>query len=319
MKKSEKTLVSVIVPVYNSEKFLEECINSLLNQNSHNFELILVDDGSTDSSPIICETFARYSNIRVFHKENGGVGSARNFGLKMAKGDWIVFVDSDDVVTNSYISYLYKSVSEDKIELAVCNLYTDSTTGVYECLIPKFSNITLSEMLINIGLLRSLGPCCKIFNKQILEQHQICFPENYSYGEDTVFTLRYLLHVKHCSFIPQSLYYYRDSGAESLSHKLIKANEFISFMYDYMHLLDKIYEQTDCQEVFIKQQEILLKQSLHLAHKYLKRGIMVESKNILRSAYIISNVPKWNSRISVRLLKALCRFESYSISLLLRK
>lgn len=99
--------ISVIVPVYNTEKYLGECVQSILNQIFTDFELLLIDDGSTDQSGAICDTYAlQDKRVKVFHKENGGVSSARNMGLDEARGEWIVFVDSDDWVANSYFSEL---------------------------------------------------------------------------------------------------------------------------------------------------------------------------------------------------------------------
>lgn len=107
-------LISIIVPVYNVDAYLKQCIDSILNQKYENFELLLVDDGSTDKSGDICDVYGkRDKRVRVFHKKNGGVSSARNVGLDNAKGDWIAFVDSDDIVTPSYLSGLYSDVKSD--------------------------------------------------------------------------------------------------------------------------------------------------------------------------------------------------------------
>ena len=97
--------VSIIVPVYNVEKYLPRCIDSILAQTSTNFELILIDDGSTDKSGMICDEYAKKDNrIKVFHKENGGVSSARNIGLDNASGEWLAFIDPDDAVDKEYLS-----------------------------------------------------------------------------------------------------------------------------------------------------------------------------------------------------------------------
>ena len=106
--------ISVIVPVYNTEKYLDRCIQSILAQTYTDFELLLVDDGSTDSSGAICDKYAEQdSRVRVFHKENGGVSSARNQGLDNAKGEWITFVDSDDWVDREFFNILSKSSKPD--------------------------------------------------------------------------------------------------------------------------------------------------------------------------------------------------------------
>jgi glycosyltransferase involved in cell wall biosynthesis len=114
-------LISVIVPVYRVEAYLTACVESVLAQTYHNFELILVDDGSPDKCPGMCDDFAaRDSRIRVIHKENGGLSSARNAGIDAAKGDYLAFLDSDDLWTPVFLERLYRSIEETGAELAVC-------------------------------------------------------------------------------------------------------------------------------------------------------------------------------------------------------
>lgn len=107
----QKKLISIIVPVYNVEKYLCECINSIINQKVKHWELILVDDGSTDRSGSICDNYVTKDNrIRVIHKQNGGVSSARNIGIEEAKGEWLVFVDADDWVDENYLTLIFENI-----------------------------------------------------------------------------------------------------------------------------------------------------------------------------------------------------------------
>ena len=104
--KNEKILVSIIVPIYGVEKYIASCIDSILNQTYENFELILVDDGSPDKSGVICEKYAiSDKRIKVFHKENGGLSDARNYGLSYANGEYVTFIDSDDLVEKNFLKY----------------------------------------------------------------------------------------------------------------------------------------------------------------------------------------------------------------------
>ena len=113
-------LVSIIVPVYNVEKFLSQCIESLIGQSYKNLEILLIDDGSTDNSSNICREYEIVDNrIKVFHKNNGGLSDARNYGLKHARGEYISFVDSDDLVHPDFIYQLISSIGES--ELSVCD------------------------------------------------------------------------------------------------------------------------------------------------------------------------------------------------------
>lgn len=114
--------ISIIVPIYNVEKYIRRCIESILNQTYTNFELILIDDGSTDSSGVICDEYANKDNrIKVIHKENGGLSSARNAGLDIATGEYISFVDGDDYIAEDMIEKLYNSITGNNADIAVCN------------------------------------------------------------------------------------------------------------------------------------------------------------------------------------------------------
>ena len=124
---SEK--ISVIVPVYNVEQYLEKCMESILNQTYKNIEVLLIDDGSTDKSGSICDFYAGKDNrVRVHHKENEGLSEARNIGVALASANYIVFVDSDDYIVPDMLEVLYNRMQEDKSDLAICNfLYVDES------------------------------------------------------------------------------------------------------------------------------------------------------------------------------------------------
>ena len=133
MDTSEK--VSVIIPVYNDEKYLKQCVESVLTQTYTNLEIILVDDGSTDHTPEICEEYReKYDQIRVLHKKNGGVGSSRNAGLALATGEYILFIDNDDWLEKHHIEELYKLAKENNADIAAGNFnifYEDTSTFSY--------------------------------------------------------------------------------------------------------------------------------------------------------------------------------------------
>ena len=120
MKLNEK--ISVIIPVYNDEKYLEQCVESVLTQSYHNLEVILVDDGSTDATPAICEDFRRQDDrIRVIYKQNEGIGASRNTGLAMATGDYILFIDHDDWLLEDHIQKLYDLLKKNQVDIAIGN------------------------------------------------------------------------------------------------------------------------------------------------------------------------------------------------------
>ena len=117
-------LVSIVVPVYNVDKYLDKCVNSIINQKYKNLEIILVDDGSTDESGKKCDLWAEKDNrIRVIHKENGGLSDARNVGIDNSKGYYISFIDSDDFIENDMIEVLLKEIKENNCDISICGYY----------------------------------------------------------------------------------------------------------------------------------------------------------------------------------------------------
>lgn len=117
-------LVSIIVPVYNVEKYIEFCLKSIINQSYTDIEILLIDDGSTDKSGEVCDKYARkYQNIRAFHKDNGGLSDARNYGMRYAVGEWITFVDSDDILHKDFINNMVTAARKAKLDIVVCDHY----------------------------------------------------------------------------------------------------------------------------------------------------------------------------------------------------
>ena len=198
--------VSVIVPVYNSEQYLSECVNSIIRQTYSNFELILIDDGSTDSSPQICDKYVLQDNrIRVIHNVNSGVANARNSGIKVATGDYIAFIDADDYWDNDFLFQMISSL--EKNDMAICNLkkFKDTKIAIsdpeYKC---NFSQWCWP--LIN-GYSIACWKC--IFNRDIVLNNNILFTEGRKTGEDQEFTLKYMLHINSVGYVSEAVYYYR--------------------------------------------------------------------------------------------------------------
>ena len=121
--KAQSFKVSVIVPIYNVEEYLAECLDSLLHQTIDSIEVVMVDDGSPDNSAVIAKEYAeKYPNFVYYYKENGGLGSARNFGVKQARGEYITFVDSDDIVDDDLYEKMYYRANKDNSDMAICNV-----------------------------------------------------------------------------------------------------------------------------------------------------------------------------------------------------
>ena len=188
---SRQMTVSIIVPVYNTAQYLPVCLDSILAQSYEDFELVLVDDGSTDNSGAICDAYAaKDSRVRVFHQPNGGVSAARNHGVKEAQGDWICYVDSDDEVKPDYLQVMVEAICSERC-LVMGNLSDDRMSGNLR------EDITLQgeamvRYLLESGALFLSGPVAKLFRRELLVKHDIHFPEGIHYGEDMVYLFQYL-------------------------------------------------------------------------------------------------------------------------------
>lgn len=202
--------ISVIVPVYNAEKWLRRCVGSILAQTYTDFELLLINDGSTDDSGVICDEYAgKNSRIRVFHKPNGGVSSARNLGLDNARGEWITFVDSDDWVELEYLECLLSNVGG--AELSICDFVIRGSDEVWPDKIETglISKDKLAAFYTETYPYCHLtAPWIKLYKKSIIEENNIRFKEDISTLEDTIFVLEYLRWVENITCSNRKLYNY---------------------------------------------------------------------------------------------------------------
>lgn len=200
--------VTVIVPVYNAEKYLDQSIQSVLNQDCKDFELILINDGSNDGSGDICDVYAaKDKRVKVFHKTNGGVSSARNLGIENAAGEWITFIDADDYISTNYFKVLESETVPDMI--------LQGFTFVEQCHVIKyityhFEELVLEEFLTKYHVYPYFSSSwSKFYKRGILQRHKIRFEELLTFGEDTLFNLNYLRFCKLIATSGLSCYCYR--------------------------------------------------------------------------------------------------------------
>lgn len=214
-------MLSIIVPVYNSAKYLERCVNSLLAQTYHDLEVLLIDDGSTDDSGTLCDAFSSAdSRVRVIHKYNGGVSSARNTGIEAAKGQFLAFVDSDDYCAPDMYEKLFAKMSDD-VDIVQCEYMLDyGDSQIPEALYDVSENDKIST--IRQFLLSGLGGlCCSIIVRQdLIHRHDLSFPEYLTSGEDFWFMLRLLANAKKLTRVPEPLYYYNRVNDVSITHSV---------------------------------------------------------------------------------------------------
>jgi len=216
---------SVIIPIYNAEKTLHRCVDSLLNQNYSNMELILVNDGSSDSSGAICEEYRdRYSCVVYIDKPNGGVSTARNTGLDVAVGDYVLFVDSDDYVSADYFQTMDNLTTNRQDDLVLfSHAVMDGKHLHYKIAEPFQSNCAKDcvPMFCRMLYTKAINqPWDKRYIRKIIEDNHIRFPENLYIGEDKCFNMQYVMHCRSCLISSELLYYVSVENDQSLSRKI---------------------------------------------------------------------------------------------------
>ena len=246
-------LISIIVPVFNAQNYIEKCIKSIICQTYIDWELLLVDDGSTDSSYEICKKYIN-KKINVFHKNNGGVSSARNYGLKKSKGDYIVFIDADDYVDKNYLKNLYDNIRDnDLVVSGYKEVYSNGKVNkrnfgkkdmTMEYIKNKFDELYLSNFLNS--------PFNKLYKKSLIN---CTFNENQILGEDLLFNLQYIKNCKHIISINNTDYNYvinNTSATNKYNSKAIYNLLFIKKELENMCKKMNYYENGSINEIFLK-------------------------------------------------------------------
>ena len=267
-------MISIIVPVYNAEKYLDRCIQSILAQTYTDFELLLVNDGSTDSSGVICDKYAgQDSRIRVFHKENGGVSSARNWGLNNAEGEYVMFVDSDDYMKFDMCDIMYKTITQKQSDIVICG--TEESGGGFwrpnadidytrQTFSNNFSSLLQTELLS--------PPWNKIFKRDKIKTR---FREDISFGEDLIFNLQYLALCETLSFIENAPYFHEKDNDSSI---------VVRFQRNRLHDIEKVWCVID---------EFITNATMKSHQKYF-RDIIVYVRLLFKSQDY-----NWNSKLDI--------------------
>lgn len=256
-------IVSVIVPVYRTpENSLRHCIDSILTQTYDKLDIILVDDGSPDNCGNICDDYVtRDHRIKVFHKENGGVSSARNFGLQQSSGKYVLFVDSDDWLEQNAISILIANQHITNADLLICGYYAGNAKICKKRNnIEKLSGIAIPEAIAGsrkyvMGYLWN-----KLFHKQIIDKFHLSFDEKVSFCEDSLFCQEYASHCDKVICISQALYHY-ENNLDSVTHAKVNKRSlsvltayesiisFCAAKYHSSQLLERLYANYYCHYI----------------------------------------------------------------------
>ena len=220
-------MISVIVPIYNVEKYLDRCVQSIVSQTYKNLEIILVDDGSPDNCPAICDKWAKKDNrIKVIHKENGGVSSAKNAGIGISCGEYFAFVDADDYIAPEMYGKMIARALLENADVCGCNFETVDESGASGDNLPCYCSGVFkgSEVLPSYFSEESFLPSSvnKLYKREIAEKYGIRFDESLQIGEDFMFNYCFFKHSSCVCSMSDKLYYYFCSRSGSASNSLSK-------------------------------------------------------------------------------------------------
>ena len=210
MTTSQYPKISVIVPVYKAEKYLHRCIDSILNQTFTDIEVLLIDDGSPDRSGQICDEYAKKdSRVRVFHKENGGVSSARQCGLDNALGQYIIHVDPDDWIEHNMMNDLFYKAILSNADMVICDYYQDNISTGNSIYIKQEPTSLDANSVLKDMIYRLYGFCWnKLIRRKCFEKYNVSFPLHFSVQEDLYVIMSLLKHNIIVSYIPKAYYHY---------------------------------------------------------------------------------------------------------------
>lgn len=260
-------LISIIIPVYNAERYLEECLNSILRQSFQDYEIIVVNDGSKDQSLQICQKISDGdARVQVFTTENKGVSHARNFGLKHAVGRWILFLDSDDYLTEECLERLaaYTETSAQEIcgnyitkkmpELQVMSACV-KPEDVITMILDPVNHHTLPEFY-HLESATLLGVWGKLFLRSVIEEHALCFDEKLKLSEDVFFHIQYLKKIESVLLLNDSIFFYRENELS------VTKNFKEVYVENRFYLFEQLKKHQMCDAVFVCATMLLLNTEL---------------------------------------------------------
>ena len=334
--------VSVIVPVYNTEQYLKECVDSLLKQTLTDLEIILIDDGSPDNSAYICDEYAKLdSRVKVIHKENGGLSSARNAALDICKGEYIGFVDSDDFVEPTMFEELYNSAINYSSDISICALSTFSNNGVIPKPLPFDMEVYNDSEITDCFLVPLLGEnpnekiknlegfvCRQLFKREIIGNIRFKSEREY-FAEDVMFDFDIYPLCRTISVVNKPLYFYRYNG-DSLSNKY-RENVW-TMLSNYLHAEYELLNELDIKisdSIKIRLDNLTIKFVIFSILNFAKEGCdltifeqklmlqKIRENEYVREILNISSIKKYSVKTSLLLL--LLKLKMFRIILLLNR
>lgn len=292
----DKVKVSIIIPVYNSEVYLDACVAGILKQDMTSYEVILVDDGSTDSSPLICDRLSSTdSRFRTIHKSNGGVSSARNAGIALAQGEYVTFIDSDDILAPGALKAMAEATAgSPDLVVGGFDIYQDEI--LYASICPpaadsfpsgKVQDFFSATVLDSGELYR--GPWAKLYRLSIIKKNSLRFDECLSYAEDKLFIYEFLGHITSGATVDVPVYqYFRRpgtlSGGKTTLHRLAQLYDVVPLCAEaLLRLMDKYPEASSLQKIY--HNDIVCFDIMRILRTFLKCRTDLLSESSLKTLY----------------------------------
>ncbi len=232
--------VSVIIPVYGVEKYIEKCLSSVINQTFSDMEIIIVDDGTKDNSVKIIEDNFHDKRIKIYHKENGGLASARNYGISKAIGEYMFFVDSDDFLDTNCLLEMYAETVKKNVDMVICDYYKYFESGdkIHEKMIPFYDKNNTKCSVISMP-----GAVCKLVKSSVIKENKITFLENH-YFEDNAIMPFVCAICPNFSYIEKPFYYYLQRDGS-----ILNKSKYDSKWEDIFDSLDYLYKKFDEKKI----------------------------------------------------------------------
>jgi glycosyltransferase involved in cell wall biosynthesis len=281
--------VSIIVPIFNTEKYLPRCIDNILIQTFTNFECILIDDGSTDNSLTICKQYSQSdSRIVLLHQENSGVSESRNRGIELARGKYVCFVDSDDIAEKNFCEKLFTAINSANTDVACCGYFENSKSYILCCKDIIFNNSNIIEIIHYLEMRQAFGVIWnKIYKKSILDTFTLRFSKLITFGEDMLFNMQYFRHVKTAYVCSDQLYHYKHDNQLALTKGKMTFSE-MNFRFE---TVSNTLRELDNNNKSIFYAELLAKDFIYTIALLLR--LYSEKKGIKERVGVISNLKKF--------------------------
>lgn len=296
-------MITIIIPVYNTAQYLNQCLESVVAQSYTDWECIVVDDGSSDNSGEVCDEWGKRDNrFVIIHQENQGVSAARNHGMDRSRGEYICFIDSDDWVDADYLSHLLSGMADGAVDMVVTGSVHESKKNEVhaskEEIKFRLTSDFTKQFIDHVGLF--YGPCAILYKSSLIKSRHIVFPIGQSFGEDTIFVFQYLETVQDILILPYADYHYRILGQNSLSHRFGEEKTFLR--YDLWKMRQQFYTSHDMwdlvsQENMYRELWGIISDGIFSVKKltlsYLRKILNIKEIDELKHWDFLYIAPKW--------------------------